>query len=110
MEGEENQNVVLDKLGGVAWQAREVRLKERIKLVASALIKTAAKRLTAHGLILESISENYQSDNFPYITTADQESAIEDIIEDFKSGQPMDRLLCTDVGFGKTKVALRAAV
>ncbi|MDJ1305615.1 MAG: hypothetical protein MRQ09_05220 [Candidatus Midichloria sp.] len=90
--GEENQNVALDKLGRVAWQMRKAKLKERIKLAASALINTAAKRLTAQGHILESISENYQKfcDNFPYITTADQESAIEEIMEDFKSGQPMD--------------------
>ncbi|CAK6537092.1 MAG: Transcription-repair coupling factor (superfamily II helicase) [Candidatus Midichloria mitochondrii] len=109
--GEEKQNVALDKLGGVAWQMRKAKLKERIKLAASALINTAAKRLTAQGHILESISENHQRfcDNFPYITTADQESAIEEIMEDFKSGQPMDRLLRADVGFGKTEVALRAA-
>lgn len=109
--GKENQSVALDKLGGVTWKMRKAKLKERIKLAASALINTAAKRLTTQGHVLEPIHENYQKfcDNFPYITTADQESAIEEIMEDFKSGQPMDRLLCADVGFGKTEVALRAA-
>ncbi|MDJ1406924.1 MAG: DEAD/DEAH box helicase [Candidatus Midichloria sp.] len=110
--GEENQNVALNKLCGVTWKMRKAKLKERIKLAAaSALINTTAKRLTTQGHVLEPIHENYQKfcDNFPYITTADQESAIEEIMEDFKSGQPMDRLLCADVGFGKTEVALRAA-
>ena len=105
------QSVSLDKLGGVAWQSRKAKLKERIKLAAKALLKTAAQRFTAIAPILEPIPEHYQKfcSSFPYITTPDQEIAINDVIEDLKSGKPMDRLLCADVGFGKTEIALRAA-
>jgi len=109
--GDENQQVALDKLGGVSWQSRKAKLKERIKIAAEALIRTAAKRSTVSAIILEAIETSYQKfcDKFPYITTEDQEDAINDTIEDLRSGQPMDRLICADVGFGKTEVALRAS-
>ena len=109
--GEENGSVALDKLGTAGWQYRKAKLKERIKLAAESLLKTAAERETAAGFILEPIQETYDQflSRFPYITTEDQESAIQDVLEDLASGKPMDRLICADVGFGKTEVALRAA-
>ena len=109
--GENTQGVSLDKLGSVAWQSRKAKFKEKIKLAATALLRTTAQRFSAIAPILEPIPDHYQKfcSSFPYVITPDQESAINDIIADLKSERPMDRLLCADVGFGKTEVALRAA-
>jgi transcription-repair coupling factor (superfamily II helicase) len=109
--GAEDTTVALDKLGGVAWQARKARLKERIREMAGRLIDIAAKRALRKGEALEPPAGLYQEfcARFPYPETDDQLSAIEAVGEDLGSGQPMDRLVCGDVGFGKTEVALRAA-
>jgi len=109
--GAENEGVQLDKLGGVAWQARKARMKERIREIAGDLIATAAARALRPGEVLEPDSGGYPAfvDRFPYQETDDQERAIGDVIADLGSGTPMDRLVCGDVGFGKTEVALRAA-
>jgi transcription-repair coupling factor (superfamily II helicase) len=109
--GSEGSDADLDRLGGVGWQNRKARLKKRIRDMAGALIKTAAARLLKladkivpqDGLLAEF------SARFPYEETDDQMSAIEAAIDDLAKGQPMDRLICGDVGFGKTEVALRAA-
>jgi transcription-repair coupling factor (superfamily II helicase) len=109
--GMEEDGVKLDKLGGVSWQSRKAKLKQRIKLAAEALLKTAAERLIRKGTVLETPTGTYDDfcARFPYVETEDQARAILDVLEDLHSGRPMDRLICGDVGFGKTEVALRAA-
>jgi transcription-repair coupling factor (superfamily II helicase) len=109
--GSEGEGVQLDRLGGAAWQARRAKAKERLREMAEGLIAIAAARATRHveatdpphGLFDEFCAR------FPYEETEDQLSAIEDVLGDLASGRPMDRLICGDVGFGKTEVALRAA-
>ena len=109
--GLEEENVKLDKLGGASWQARKAKLKQRIKIAAEALLKTAAERLVRNGTIMETPIGAYDDfcARFPYVETEDQARAITEVLEDLHSGKPMDRLICGDVGFGKTEVALRAA-
>jgi transcription-repair coupling factor (superfamily II helicase) len=108
--GSESDGVALDKLGGEAWQRRKSRMKERIREIAGELIKTAAERALRPGAIVEpDTSYAAFADRFPYEETEDQDRAISDVFEDLAAGRPMDRLVCGDVGFGKTEVALRAA-
>jgi transcription-repair coupling factor (superfamily II helicase) len=108
--GNESEGVSLDSLGGEAWQRRKARMKERIREIAGELIKVAAMRATRAGVIAQPDSAFPQFvDRFPYEETDDQERAIEDVLNDLEAGKPMDRLVCGDVGFGKTEVALRAA-
>jgi transcription-repair coupling factor (superfamily II helicase) len=108
--GSDSERATLDKLGGEAWQRRKARMKERIREIAGELIRTAAIRATRSGQIAEADS-SYPAfvDRFPYEETDDQDRAISEVLEDLSSGKPMDRLVCGDVGFGKTEVALRAA-
>ncbi|WP_205480553.1 transcription-repair coupling factor [Sphingomonas arenae] len=108
--GSGEEGVALDRLGGEAWQRRKARMKERIREIAGELIQTAALRATRPGVVAEADS-SYAAmvDRFPYEETEDQERAIGDVLEDLGAGRPMDRLVCGDVGFGKTEVALRAA-
>ena len=109
--GSEDEGVQLDVLGGAAWQAKKARVKEKIKDIAAGLIKIAAERqlqkaesfVPPEGLYDEFCSK------FPYSETDDQLHAISDVVADLGAGIPMDRLVCGDVGFGKTEVALRAA-
>ena len=102
--------VALDKLGGEAWQRRKARMKERIREIAGELIKTAAERALRPGTVIEpDTSYAAFADRFPYEETEDQDRAIADVFSDLEAGKPMDRLVCGDVGFGKTEVALRAA-
>jgi transcription-repair coupling factor (superfamily II helicase) len=109
--GAENEGVQLDKLGGVAWQARKARMKERIREIAGELIATAATRALRPAPTAEPDETGYAEfvNLFPYQETEDQERAIGDVLDDLAAGKPMDRLVCGDVGFGKTEVALRAA-
>ncbi|EJL27499.1 transcription-repair coupling factor [Novosphingobium sp. AP12] len=109
--GSESEGAVLDKLGGEAWQKRRAKLKDRIQEIAGELMKTAAERALreAPALVADESSFNQFIDRFPWAETEDQEAAIADTLEDLASGRPMDRLVCGDVGFGKTEVALRAA-
>ena len=102
---------LLDKLGGGAWQARKARLKERIRMMAERLMRVAAERLLRKAPVLEAAHHEYDAfaARFPYQETDDQLSAIEEVVEDLAEGQPMDRLIVGDVGFGKTEVAMRAA-
>ena len=109
--GSESADVPLDKLGGVAWQARKARLKKRIRDMAAALIKVAAARAmkTAPAMTPpEGVYDEFSA-RFPYEETEDQQGAIDSVLDDLAAGTPMDRLICGDVGFGKTEVALRAA-
>ncbi len=109
--GSEGDGVALDRLGGAAWQARKSKAKERLREMAEGLIAIAAARAMhvveevdpPHGLFDEFCAR------FPYEETEDQLNAISDVLSDLAAGKPMDRLICGDVGFGKTEVALRAA-
>ncbi|MFL6752854.1 MAG: transcription-repair coupling factor, partial [Sphingomicrobium sp.] len=108
--GSESEGVTLDSLGGEAWQRRKAKMKERIREIAGELIKTAALRATRPGVVAEPDASYPQFvDRFPYEETDDQDRAIADVLQDLEAGKPMDRLVCGDVGFGKTEVALRAA-
>lgn len=109
--GSEDTEVALDRLGGGAWQARKAKLKERIREMAHALIKIAAERMLREAPRLATPEGLYDEfcARFPYDETEDQLNAIEATLGDMASGRPMDRLVCGDVGFGKTEVALRAA-
>ncbi len=109
--GSSEESVPLDRLGGEAWQRRRARLKERIQQIAHELMRTAALRAlkSAPALLAEEAIYNQFIDRFPWQETEDQERAIEDVLGDLGEGKPMDRLVCGDVGFGKTEVALRAA-
>ncbi|MGE0258520.1 MAG: transcription-repair coupling factor [Alphaproteobacteria bacterium] len=109
--GSEEAGAQLDRLGGVGWQARKARVKQRIREIAGELIRIAAERQLRPGETMappEGIYEEFAA-RFPYPETDDQLRAIEDTLTDMASGKPMDRLICGDVGFGKTEVALRAA-
>lgn len=109
--GSEQAGVLLDKLGGHAWQARKARLKKRIRDMAEALLKIAAERYLRPAEKLaapEGVYDDFCA-RFPYAETEDQEKSIIDVLDDLSAGRPMDRLVCGDVGFGKTEVALRAA-
>jgi transcription-repair coupling factor (superfamily II helicase) len=109
--GADGESVQLDRLGGAGWQSRKAKAKERLRQMAEGLIQIAAARQ------LKSVEETDPPSGlfdefcarFPYEETDDQLSAIHDVLEDLASGKPMDRLICGDVGFGKTEVALRAA-
>ena len=108
--GSETAGVQLDRLGGAAWQARKAKLKERIRDMAEQLINIAAQRLLKEApafIPAEGLYDEFCA-RFPYAETDDQLRAISDCIEDLGKGKPMDRLICGDVGFGKTEVALRA--
>ena len=109
--GSEGSDVLLDKLGGGNWERKKTRIKNKIKLLAKDLIEIAAKRNLSKADIFETPNEFYNEfcSRFPYEETEDQTNSIEKVIQDLKSGKPMDRLICGDVGFGKTEVALRAA-
>ena len=102
----------LDKLGAASWQMRKAKLKNKIKIAAKALLEIAAKRALLQAPILVPIQEIYDEfcHDFGYIETEGQLQAIEDTVHDLAQGKPMDRLVCGDVGFGKTEVALRAAL
>ncbi|PWS36246.1 transcription-repair coupling factor [Falsiroseomonas bella] len=109
--GSETAGVALDKLGGGSWQARKAKAKQRIADMAAALIKVAAERATKQAIAAmppEGAWDEFCA-RFPFAETDDQQRAIADVLEDLSAGKPMDRLICGDVGFGKTEVALRAA-
>ncbi|NVD44212.1 transcription-repair coupling factor [Qipengyuania atrilutea] len=109
--GSSEEAVRLDRLGGEAWQRRRAQLKERIQAIAGELMQTAAARALRKAPALEAEEGPYNQfvDRFPWAETDDQDRAIADVLRDLESGNPMDRLVCGDVGFGKTEVALRAA-
>ena len=109
--GSSEQAVPLDRLGGEAWQRRRAKLKERITAIAGELMQVAAARALRQATVLATDPATLGQfvDRFPWAETEDQERAIGDVLGDLESGRPMDRLVCGDVGFGKTEVALRAA-
>ena len=109
--GSAEAGAVLDKLGGAAWQARKARVKKDLLALANELLKIAAARILRHSDPIQLAPEIYEkfSAGFPYPETEDQQRAIEDALGDLDKDVAMDRLVCGDVGFGKTEVALRAA-
>jgi transcription-repair coupling factor (superfamily II helicase) len=109
--GSNTENVELDKLGGANWQERAAKVKKRIKEIAGDLVDVAAKRQLRKGRVFDADSGAYDEfcSKFKYMETEDQLNAIDSVLGDLASGKPMDRLICGDVGFGKTEVALRAS-
>jgi transcription-repair coupling factor (superfamily II helicase) len=108
--GEDQGSVTLDRLGGAAWQARKSKLKGRIREMAGELLRVAANRALAKATPMiphQAAFEEFCA-RFPYTETEDQQAAINDTLADLSQDRPMDRLICGDVGFGKTEVALRA--
>jgi transcription-repair coupling factor len=105
------ENVVLDRLGSSTFNTKSNKLRKKIFLIADHLIKLEAQRKLQKS---EAINIDYDrlskfSQTFSYIETEDQLSAIQDVLSDLESESPMDRLICGDVGFGKTEIAIRAA-
>ncbi|MCX7303951.1 MAG: transcription-repair coupling factor [Hyphomicrobiales bacterium] len=109
--GSDSAEAQLDRLGGGAWQSRKARLKKRLLEMAGGLIRIAAERKMRSAAAFTAPDGLYGefSARFPYEETDDQQTAIDAVLEDLAAGRPMDRLICGDVGFGKTEVALRAA-
>ncbi len=109
--GSDETGADLDRLGGAAWQSRKAKLKKRLREIASELIKIAALRQLREAPVVQKPEGAWEEfvARFPYDETEDQAASIDSVIEDLASGKPMDRLVCGDVGFGKTEVALRAA-
>ena len=109
--GSEDADSAMDRLGGVGWQTRKAKAKKRILEMAAELMAIAAARELKRAEAVQSGDGMYEefAARFPYEETDDQLNAIEDVLGDLSSGRPMDRLVCGDVGFGKTEVALRGA-
>jgi transcription-repair coupling factor (superfamily II helicase) len=101
----------LDHLGGQAWGETKAKVKEAVQQVAEDLLDLYARRQVVEGFSFapDSQWQKELEDSFPYVETDDQKTAIADIKRDMERARPMDRLLCGDVGYGKTEVALRAA-
>ncbi|MEI7713073.1 MAG: CarD family transcriptional regulator, partial [Rhodospirillales bacterium] len=102
--GSETGGVSLDKLGGLGWQTRKAKMKQRIRDMAGELIRIAAARTVRDAAILAPAEGTWDEfcARFPFAETEDQARAIADVLEDLAAGKPMDRLICGDVGFGKT--------
>ena len=101
----------LDKLGGTTWEKAKTRVKKAMRDMAEELLKLYAARKAVPGFAFSPDAHWHQefADAFEYDLTADQQTAIADIRRDMETPTPMDRLLCGDVGYGKTEVAMRAA-
>jgi len=110
--GEAGDHASLDRLGGPAWEKRKDRVKGAVKDMAADLLKVQAKRALAKHYRYGPVPDTYFQFEaaFPYEETEDQLKALADIQADFAEAKPMDRLICGDVGFGKTEVALRATL
>jgi transcription-repair coupling factor (superfamily II helicase) len=104
-------NPPLDKLGGTSWEKAKTRVKKAMRDMAEELLKLYAARKAVAGHAFSPDAHWHQefADAFPYELTPDQRTAIADITRDLETATPMDRLLCGDVGYGKTEVAMRAA-
>jgi transcription-repair coupling factor (superfamily II helicase) len=110
--GEGGKAPRLDRLGGDTWQARKAKVKDAVLKLAHQLLSIEAARKTRKGHAYVGLSSRYRrfADAFPYTETPDQAMAIQAVLDDLKRSEPMDRLVVGDVGFGKTEVALRAAM
>jgi transcription-repair coupling factor (superfamily II helicase) len=100
----------LDRLGGTGWEKRKSSVKKAVRDIADQLLKLYARRAAApgHAFSKDSPWQTEFEDAFEYVETPDQAAAIRDVKRDMESEKPMDRLLCGDVGYGKTEVAMRA--
>lgn len=109
--GPDDANPALDRLGGKAWQKTKSRVKKAVEAIARDLVELYAARSFQRGHAYAPPDQAYREfeATFPYQETPDQARAIEEVISDLAAPRPMDRLICGDVGFGKTEVALRAA-
>jgi transcription-repair coupling factor (superfamily II helicase) len=109
--GESDGAPRLDRLGGSTWRRRTARVRRAVRELAAELLRLAAVRsaVTGHSYSPDSPWQREFEDAFEHELTADQERAISEIKTDMESPRPMDRLLCGDVGYGKTEVAIRAA-
>ncbi len=109
--GADAKSPTLSKLGGKAWQNLKTRARESVRELAGELLALYAQRQRAEGVTFDLQNEWLErlETSFPYRETDDQARAIEAVKEDLESPRPMDRLVCGDVGFGKTEVAVRAA-
>jgi len=109
--GSEGYKPKLSKLGGSDWNKTKDRVRNQVQEIADKLIKLYSEREKANGFSYQDFPklEREFAENFEYIETLDQLKAIEDVFQDMRKSVPMDRLLCGDVGFGKTEVAMRAA-
>ncbi|MEH6388288.1 MAG: transcription-repair coupling factor [Pseudomonas profundi] len=109
--GSEDENAPLHRLGSEQWQKAKRKAAEQVRDVAAELLDVYARRAARKGFSFSEPEHDYEAfaDTFPFEETADQQAAIEAVISDMTGGQPMDRLVCGDVGFGKTEVAMRAA-
>ena len=109
--GADPDTAPLHKLGGEQWQKARRKALERVRDVAAELLDIYAKRAARQGLSHETLTGEYAAfaAGFPFEETPDQEAAIQAVIADMAAPQPMDRVICGDVGFGKTEVAMRAA-
>jgi transcription-repair coupling factor (superfamily II helicase) len=107
----EGHQPTLDKLGGIGWQKTKAKAKRAMRDMADELLRLYAERKLVQGFAFSSDTpwQNEFDDAFPYELTPDQSNAIEDVKKDMEAANPMDRLLCGDVGYGKTEVAMRAA-
>ncbi|WP_462324324.1 transcription-repair coupling factor [Desulfoplanes sp.] len=110
-KGPEGKSVALDRLGGAGWKKSKARVRKAIEKIARELVEVYALRKVSKGYSYGPRPEVYWEfeASFGFEETRDQEQAIHDVITDMESSRPMDRLVCGDVGFGKTEVALRAA-
>ncbi|MEO1337670.1 MAG: CarD family transcriptional regulator, partial [Myxococcota bacterium] len=108
----EGRQPALDKLGGTAWANTKRKVKDTLLKMAAELIRLYAVRQTVEGQALPAPDEVFRQfeAEFPFDPTPDQAKAIEDVVEDMQKAVPMDRLICGDVGYGKTEVAMRAAM
>jgi transcription-repair coupling factor (superfamily II helicase) len=109
--GADSKAPALSKLGGKAWDNLKTRAREHLREMAGELLQLYAQRQTQPGIAFDVDHEWVErlEAEFPYRETEDQRTAIESVMEDLESPHPMDRLVCGDVGFGKTEVAVRAA-
>ena len=110
-KGADQRRPKIDKLGGTSWARVKERVKASVEKMAQDLLDTYAARQALPGMIFNADEHLYREfeASFEYEETPDQEKAIEDVIRDMSSTRPMDRLICGDVGYGKTEVAMRAA-
>ncbi len=108
---DDNQEVILDKLGAQTWKTRKEKIQKKIRKIAHHLLKLAAQRRIHKSEIIDINQTEYEKfcKTFPYVETEDQENAIYTVLQDLSNDMPMDRLICGDAGVGKTEIALRAA-